>query len=209
MSLPLPTTARVLKHTRTIQVQFFYRNDELWDIDAHFTDVKTHDLLLTSFVIPAKRPVHNLWLRLTINAQGTVVDAYVAFDDVPFEGYCERIHSRYRQLIGLNVLHHFRHELHERFKGILGCTHMNELAEAIPSVAMQAVSSGPVSLYGHRRAGSQKILPCLVEQIRNRQINCRLPAGYGRPFKSQSYLWISMRTSLWEIFGLPDFVKVL
>ena len=142
MSLPLPTTARVLKHTRTIQVQFFYRNDELWDIDAHFTDVKTHDLLLTSFVIPAKRPVHNLWLRLTINAQGTVVDAYVAFDDVPFEGYCERIHSRYRQLIGLNVLHHFRHELHERFKGILGCTHMNELAEAIPSVAMQVFVFG-------------------------------------------------------------------
>ena len=142
MSLPLPTTARVLKHTRTIQVQFFYRNDELWDIDAHFTDVKTHDLLLTSFVIPAKRPVHNLWLRLTINAQGTVVDAYFAFDDVPFEGYFDRIHSRYRQLIGLNVLHHFRHELHERFKGILGCTHMNELAEAIPSVAMQVFVFG-------------------------------------------------------------------
>ncbi|MCZ4064562.1 DUF2889 domain-containing protein [Oxalobacter aliiformigenes] len=142
MSLPLPTTARVLKHTRTIQVQFFYRNDGLWDIDAHFTDVKTHDLLLTSVVIPAKRPVHNLWLRLTINAQGTVVDAYVAFDDVPFEGYCERIHSRYRQLIGLNVLHHFRHGLHERFKDVNGCTHMNELAEAIPSVAMQVFVFG-------------------------------------------------------------------
>ena len=142
MPLPSATPKRVLTHTRTIQVQFFYRDDELWDIDAHFTDVKTHELFLTSIVIPAKRPLHNLWIRLTINAQGTVVDAHVAFDDVPFEGYCENIHSRYKQLIGLNVLHHFRHELHDRFKGINGCTHMNELAEAIPSVAMQVFVFG-------------------------------------------------------------------
>lgn len=142
MPLPPPTTPRVLKHTRTVQVQFFYRNDELWDIDARFTDVKTHELLLTSIVIPAKRPLHDLLLRLTINAQGTIVDAHVAFDEVPFEGYCENIHSRYKQLIGLNVLHHFRHEMKDRFTGTNGCTHMNELAEAVPSVAMQVFVFG-------------------------------------------------------------------
>ena len=142
MPLPPATQQRVLKHTRTIQVQFFYRDDELWDIDAHFTDVKTHDLFLTSIVIPAKRPLHNLWLRLTINGQGTIVDAHVSFEDVPFEGYCENIHSRYKQLIGLNVLHHFRPDLHDGFKGINGCTHMNELAEAVPSVAMQVFVFG-------------------------------------------------------------------
>lgn len=142
MPLPLPTTRRVLKHTRNIQVQFFYRDDELWDIDARFTDVKTHDLLLTSFVIPAKRALHDFWLRLTINAQATIVDATVVFDQVPFEGFCETIHSRYKQLIGLNIMHHFRHELKDRFASINGCTHMNELAEAIPSVAMQVFVFG-------------------------------------------------------------------
>ena len=62
MPLPLATTPRVLKHTRTIKVQFFLREDGFWDIDARFTDVKTHELLLASVVVPAKRPLHDLSL---------------------------------------------------------------------------------------------------------------------------------------------------
>lgn len=142
MPLPHTSTPRVLKHSRDIHIDFYYRTDGFWDIDAHFTDVKTHDLFLTSVIIPARRPLHNLWMRLTINPQGTIVDACVDFEDVPFDGYCQQIHSRYDQLVGLNILHHFRHDLHERFKGINGCTHMNELAEAIPSVAMQVFVFG-------------------------------------------------------------------
>mgnify|MGYP002622835655 CR=1 FL=1 len=142
MPLPLATTPRVLKHTRTIKVQFFLREDGFWDIDARFTDVKTHELLLASVVVPAKRPLHDMWMRLTVNPQGTVIDSHIAFDEVPFEGFCERIHSRYSKLVGLNILHHFRHGIHERFGAMDGCTHMNEIAEAIPSVAMQVFVFG-------------------------------------------------------------------
>lgn len=142
MPLPESPSPRVLKHTRSVQVQYYLREDELWDIDAHFTDVKPFSLEVASFVIPANKPVHDLWLRITTNAQGTIVDVVTAFDHIPFEGQCEGAAPQYKKLIGLSILKGFRHALKERLSGVDGCTHMNELAELLPAVAAQVFIFG-------------------------------------------------------------------
>jgi len=140
VSMPLspPISRRALKHTRSIQVQSFAREDGLWDIDARLTDIRLRDMKLASGTRPAGEPIHDLWLRLTINTELTVVDAQACSDAVPYPGYCETIGPDYSKLIGLNLLKGFRQGVKERLTGIAGCTHLTELAQILPTVAIQA-----------------------------------------------------------------------
>jgi hypothetical protein len=43
MPLLQPISRCALEHTRAIQVEAFIREDGLWDLDAHITDIKVHD----------------------------------------------------------------------------------------------------------------------------------------------------------------------
>jgi len=138
MPLSLPISRRALKHTRAIQVQAFAREDGLWDIDAHLTDVKTRDAKLASGVRPAGEPMHSLWLRLTIDIGLTGVDAEACSDAVPYPGYCDTIGPEYKKLIGLNLMEGFRQGVKERLAGTAGCTHLTELTQILPTAAIQA-----------------------------------------------------------------------
>ncbi len=138
MPLSPPTSRRALKHTRAIQIEAFARDDGLWDIDARITDIKTRDATLASGVRPAGMPMHDLSLRLTIDTRLTIVDAEAVSDAVPYPGYCNTIGPAYKHLVGLNLLKGFRQELKQRLSGIDGCTHLTELAQILPTAAIQA-----------------------------------------------------------------------
>lgn len=138
MPLSPPISRRALRHTRTIQIEAFARDDGLWDIDAHITDIKTRDVKLASGTRSAGSPVHDLWLRLTIDREMNVVEAEAVSDAVPYPTYCDIIGPAYRKLVGLNLLKGFRHGVKERLSGIQGCTHLTELAQVLPTAAIQA-----------------------------------------------------------------------
>lgn len=140
--MPLPTpVSRSLRHTRAIEVQAYAREDGLWDIDAHLTDVKRIDVKLASGLRPAGTPLHDLSLRLTIDRNLTVVDAHAASDAVPYPGYCDNIGPAYKSLVGLSLMKGFRLALKERLGGVLGCTHLTELAQVLPTAALQAYAN--------------------------------------------------------------------
>lgn len=145
MPLSVPASPRILKHTRAIQIAAFARDDGLWDIDAHITDIKTRDIQLATGIRPAGMPLHDLWLRLTIDTQLTVVDAEAVSDAVPYPGFCNTIGPAYKQLIGLNLLRGFRKQLSERLGGVLGCTHLTELAQVLPTAAIQAFAGDVIN----------------------------------------------------------------
>jgi len=138
MPLSPPSSRRALKHTRAIQVEAFAREDGLWDIDAHITDTKTRDTRLASGVRPAGQPVHDLWLRITVDTALNVVDAEAVSDAVPYPNYCDTIGPAYKKLIGLNLLKGFRDGVKQRLSGINGCTHLTELAAVLPTATIQA-----------------------------------------------------------------------
>lgn len=138
MPLSTPVSRRALKHVRTIQVEAFSRDDGLWDIDARITDTKTRDTNLASGVRVAGEPIHDLYLRLTIDTQLTVVAAEAVSDAVPYSSFCNTIGPDYQKLVGLNLLKGFRQELKTRLSGIDGCTHLTELAQILPTAAIQA-----------------------------------------------------------------------
>jgi hypothetical protein len=138
MPLSPPTSRRVLKHTRAIQIEAYARDDGLWDLDAHITDIKTRDIKLASGIRPAGTPVHDLQLRITIDTQFNIVAAEAASDSVPYPGHCDTIGPDYGMLVGLNLFKGFRDGVKKRLSGINGCTHITELAMVLPTAAVQA-----------------------------------------------------------------------
>jgi hypothetical protein len=137
--MPLSSPApRTLRHTRAITVEAYARDDGLWDLDARIRDVKTHDIELPSGFRPGGLPVHDLKLRVTIDRDMTIVAAEAASDAVPYPGFCDTIGPAYEKLVGLSLLKHFRLHLKDRLHGVLGCTHLTELAQVLPTAAIQA-----------------------------------------------------------------------
>ena len=72
--MPLSSAApRERLHTRQIECCGYRRADGLWEIEAHLTDVKTYafDNQFRGHVEPGD-PLHDMWLRLTIDDEMTV-----------------------------------------------------------------------------------------------------------------------------------------
>jgi hypothetical protein len=108
MPLPVPQVERELTHTRRVRYEGYKRADGLWDIEAHLVDTKNHDYRLKTGVRRAGQPIHDMWLRLTIDRSFTVLEASACTDAVPYPGGCETIAPAYRKLVGLNLLRGFR-----------------------------------------------------------------------------------------------------
>ena len=137
MPLPVPEVERELTHTRRVRYEGYKRKDGLWDIEAHLTDVKNHDYALKTGVRRAGQPIHDMWVRITIDRRMTIVDACSVSDSVPYPGGCETISPAYRKLIGLSLVKDFRKNVREAFGGVRGCTHITEMLGGLPTAAIQ------------------------------------------------------------------------
>jgi len=137
MPLPVSDVERELRHTRRVRYEGYKRTDGLWDIEAHLTDIKNHDFDLKTGVRRAGLPVHEMWLRVTIDRSLTIVEAAAASDAVPYPGGCETIAPAYRKLVGLTLRRNFRKSVAELFGGTRGCTHLTEMLAGLPTAAIQ------------------------------------------------------------------------
>jgi len=137
MPLPDPEVERELRHTRRVRYEGYRRADGLWDIEAHLTDIKNHDYKLETGVRRAGQPVHEMWVRVTIDRSLAVVDAAASSDAVPYAGGCDTIAPAYRKLIGLSLIKGFRQNVHELLGGVRGCTHITEMLAGLPTAAIQ------------------------------------------------------------------------
>jgi hypothetical protein len=137
--MPLsPPVSRQLRHRRAIRMEAFERDDGLWDIEACLTDEKPRDVKLATGVRPNGLPIHELWLRITIDRSFTIVDAEAASEWAPYVGLCAASNPVYRTLIGLNLVQNFRRESSRLLAGTTGCTHLTELCAVLPTAAIQA-----------------------------------------------------------------------
>lgn len=137
--MPLsPPVSRQLRHRRAIRAEAYERADGLWDVEACLTDEKPRNVVLASGVRPKGQPIHELWLRITIDRKLNVVDAQASSDWVPYPGLCQASNPGYRALIGLNLFHNFRRDAARLLAGTAGCTHLTELCALLPTAAIQA-----------------------------------------------------------------------
>lgn len=138
MPLP-PPVERDHLHTRTMEFRGYRRADGLWDIDGRLTDVKTYDFH-NEFrgVIEADEPLHDMWLRVTIDEDFVVRDIEAVTDGAPFQ-VCSAIAPNFKKMIGARMRRGWRAEVRERLGGVEGCTHLVEALGAFATVAYQTL----------------------------------------------------------------------
>lgn len=138
MALPPAAPERQLKHRRSIAVQIYARGNGLWEVDAELLDVKTRDAMLAGGRRAAGDPIHDMLLRLVINERFDILEAGSQTRWMPYPGHCDEHDDVYARLAGLNLMQGFRQAVKERLGGVIGCTHLTELAQVLPTAVVQA-----------------------------------------------------------------------
>ena len=135
--MPLPTPSpRTRLHARRVSYEGFRRDDGLFDLEGHLTDIKDHDYALLTGLRPAGVAVHDMWVRVTVGSDYIIRSIEVRTDGMPYET-CNRIEPAYAKLAGASLLHGFRKTLYDAMGGVRGCSHVTELLAHAPTAAIQ------------------------------------------------------------------------
>lgn len=138
LSAPAP---RELLHTRQVECQGFRRADGLWDIEGHMTDRKTYSFPSDERgEVTAGTPVHDMWIRLTLDDRFRIQAIEAVTDASPFS-LCPAITPNFQRLVGLRVGPGFTRKVKELVGGVEGCTHLVELMGPIATTAFQTIFS--------------------------------------------------------------------
>jgi len=141
MGLP-DSVNREKKHHRKIDCEGYLRSDGLWDIDVHMVDTRTYDCTYDEFhrdgVIGAGEPVHDMWLRFTIDLDFLIHDVHAASDQTPFS-ICPRAAGAMREIIGLRIGYGWIKQVRERIGTDKSCTHLMDLLGQLAATAYQTL----------------------------------------------------------------------
>lgn len=139
MPLPAPAEREPL-HRRTIDLRGYRRADGLFDIEARLIDTKGYavDNRWRGRLDPGT-PIHDMWLRLTVDDGLSVVAVAAATDAAPF-AVCAAVTPAFEQLVGLTIGPGWRREVAKRLGGVHGCTHLVELLAPLATTALQTIA---------------------------------------------------------------------
>lgn len=126
-------------HTRDIDCRGYRRADGLWDVEGHLTDVKSYPFTndFRGTITPGE-PLHDMWIRITIDDSLTIVAAEAVTDRGPYH-LCGDITPNYQRLVGLSITAGFTRKVRERLGGVHGCTHLVELLGPMATTAFQTI----------------------------------------------------------------------
>ncbi len=155
MTLPQAAAERQLQHRRQIDVQVFSRGNGLWEVDAVLTDTKTRVSEFADGPRPAGTPIHDMLLRLVVNEQLDILEAGSVTRWMPYTGTCNDHDDAYGALVGLNLMRNFRQALRLKLGGVLGCTHITELAQTLPTAVVQAFAGHVIDTRGTAEGAKQ------------------------------------------------------
>ena len=131
--------ARRRYHTRQIETHGYYRQDGLWDIEGHMVDEKSYPFEnYDRGVIGAGNPIHNMWLRLTVDDDLVIQSVESSMDATPYQT-CGGAQAIYQAAVGLRIGPGLRKALRERVGSGQGCTHISELFWPLATVAFQTI----------------------------------------------------------------------
>ncbi|MBT4769887.1 MAG: DUF2889 domain-containing protein [Rhodospirillaceae bacterium] len=138
MPLSAPSLRQPL-HRRNIECCGFKREDGLYDIEARLTDTKAYDFP-NEFrgEIKNGEPVHDMWIRLTVNADIEIITVEAVMDAFPYR-ICPDIEPTFKALEGLTIGPGWSRKVKQRIGGMKGCTHMVELLGPLATAAFQTI----------------------------------------------------------------------
>jgi hypothetical protein len=139
--MPLsPPAAREHLHTRAIEINGYRRSDGRYDIEAHLTDCKSFGQ--TNYdrgYIDAGDPVHDMWLRLTVDETMHIQAVEAVSDKTPY-AMCPTAAPNFVRLVGMQIKAGFLREANHLVGGTVGCTHLRELLQQMATTAFQTIN---------------------------------------------------------------------
>ena len=139
MPLPPPVEREPL-HVRTIELRGYRRDDGLYDIEGHLTDVKTEPLLPPGreTSMPAGVPVHDIWVRFVIDDRLVIHDIVATLDNGPYAD-CPSAPASLASLIGAKIGAGWSATV-KALRGRESCTHVVELLGPMATAAYQTLA---------------------------------------------------------------------
>jgi len=138
MPLPPPQKRKHI-HTRNIFCEGYRREDGLWDIEGHLKDIKTYPFKNNERgEIKPGTPIHEMWIRLTVNDRFEIIEVEAETDYSPFK-ICRDITPNFKRLIGLKIGPGWRNRALKKVGGVDGCTHLVELLAPVATTAFQTI----------------------------------------------------------------------
>jgi hypothetical protein len=155
--MPLSTpAARKPVHTRAITCSSYARDDGLWDIEGHLTDVKAYPFKsVYRGEVKAGEPVHDMWLRLTVDSDFVIQDVEAVTDAGPYAA-CPAITPAFVALKGLKIEAGWNRKVRERVGGVKGCTHLVDLIRPMATVAFHTIRWSDSAPTKNRRAAKER-----------------------------------------------------
>lgn len=140
MPLSAPTSRKTI-HRRSIECHGYQRDDGLWDIEGHLIDTKTYTFKNRDRgdIAPGE-PIHEMWLRLTVDDELLIHAVEAATDWGPFT-ICPAITEKFKLLEGLRIGPGWRRQVKKLVGGVNGCTHLVELIGPVATTAFQTIYS--------------------------------------------------------------------
>lgn len=173
---------RKLMHTRAIECKGYERDDGLWDIEAHLVDTKTyaHTRRHGGRDRQAGEPVHDMWLRLTIDLDMMIHAAEARTDEGPYP-ICGDITVNFKTLAGVKIGRGWRRDITERLGGVKGCTHLVELLGPLGTTAFQATGRARQARAAAASKKPYQLNSCHVYKDDSEAVRERWPAFYTGP----------------------------
>ena len=120
-------------------------------------------------LVPAGEPIHDMWLRLTIDGAMEIVAVEAVSDKTPYV-MCPTAAPNFSRLVGLRIKAGFLREANHRVGGAIGCTHLRELLQQMATTAFQTINPAKVRQEmkaegGEEAPGSDKVDARITEKM--------------------------------------------
>lgn len=126
-------------HCRQIISEGYLREDKLWDVETRLLDSKTVATdSMQRGMIESHEYIHDLSIRLTLDSDLVVQDIEVSSDATPMIA-CKQSPDWYEALKGEKVKTGWRQKVKTLFKGVKGCTHLNDMLTIAATTAYQTI----------------------------------------------------------------------
>lgn len=140
MPLP-PSPDRKELHHRQIDLRVFERADGLYEVEGQVLDTKAHSIrrVLADEDTPPGAPLHDIRVRLVIDADLLVHEVFASSDTTPF-AVCKGATQSLAPLKGLRIGPGWNTRVRQLLGGAASCTHMAEMMGPLATAAIQGLS---------------------------------------------------------------------
>jgi hypothetical protein len=180
--MPLSEPAqRELLHLRDITLRGYRRTDGLFDVEAEIADTKSYGFKVgdRGDIAPGEK-LHNMLLRMTVDANLTIVACEASTEAGPFLS-CPGGAETFGRLAGLSIRAGFLREANARIGGTDGCTHIRELLQQMATVAVQTSFVLPARQKNDAAGAERLVNTCHAYAATGPVVRQRWPHLYSGP----------------------------